>query len=61
MVDDGKGVGLRHKALSSPISRRPESTLETDSKDTGGLTESRKKIAFKASHLLVSLVLVWFW
>jgi hypothetical protein len=61
MVDDGKSVGLRHNAPTSPVSKGTESALDTKSNKTGGLTDSHKIIAFKVSHLLVSLLVVWFW
>jgi hypothetical protein len=57
MVDDGNGVALP----DSPVSRRPESAQDTDSKKTDGPTNARKIIAFKVSHLVVSLIAAWFW
>jgi hypothetical protein len=61
MVDDGNGVALRDNEPTNPVSRRPESGLDTDSKKTDGLTNARKIIAFKVSHLVVSLIVAWFW
>lgn len=60
MVDDGNGVALRDNEPMSLASRRPESALDKDSK-TDGLTNARKIIAFKVSHLVVSLIVAWFW
>jgi hypothetical protein len=61
MIDDGNGVVLRDNETTSPVSRRPESALDTDSKKTDGLANARKIIALKVSHLVVSLIVAWFW
>jgi hypothetical protein len=55
MVDDGNGIALRDNEPTSLVSRRPESALDKDS------TNARKIIAFKVSHLVVSLIVAWFW
>jgi hypothetical protein len=61
MIDDGNGVVLRDSELTSPVSRKPASALDTDSKKTDGPANARKIIAFKVSHLVVSLIVAWFW
>jgi hypothetical protein len=61
MVDDGKRVEPGQKTRTSSASKRPESTLETKSKETDGIAESRKILAFKVSQFLVGLIVVWFW
>jgi hypothetical protein len=62
MVDDGKGVGPRHKAPTNSTSKGPDFTPpETKLKQTDGATESRKILAFKVSQFLVGLIIVWFW
>jgi hypothetical protein len=60
MVGDGNGVALQDNEPTSPASKRPKSALDKDSK-TDGLTNARKIIAFKVSHLVVSLTVAWFW
>jgi hypothetical protein len=61
MIDYGNGVALQDNEPTSPVSGRPKSALDTDSKKTDGLTNTCKVIAFKVSHLVVSLIVAWFW
>ena len=61
MVDDGRSVGLRPDKPSSAVSSTTESQLETESKKTESLADSHKIIAFKVSHVVVSLIVLWFW
>src|SRR2546423_3573248 len=60
MVDNGKVARLRHNAPTTPLSVSGP-TPASISKGIESHANSRKIIAFKVTHIVVILIVFWFW